>query len=776
MNRPIVIAVISYIFGILFRLYTNCIAFIFMHIILFVFLFLIININNKYFRFIKIHLKIRTIIIILIFLNLGYLYTNVMEEKYEYKYATLAEIEGYATILEEPEKKEYNQKVKAELLKEKIYVYIYIDKNIDINYGDLIYLKGEYLSPDVARNEKGFNYRNYLKTLKIFGSVKTKKVKVIEKNKLNSFFYKLKCYLKSNIKKVIKNEEYSNIVIGMVLGDISELSEDIKKQFNDSNLTHILAVSGTQVSTIILGITVIIASLKIHKRKIDCIAILVLIIFLSITNASPSVQRACIVSILNLIAKIFFRRADIWNNLAISLFVTLINNPYNVYSLSLILSYLGFLGIIAYSRINIVKLKFKSKFIKYIVENVCLITTIQIFVFPVILYNFGTISLTFLFSNIIVIPLASIITFIGFIIMIFPIKIFMIVNVLVQIVVELTSFFSNLKISKIYVPIPYLIEIIIYYVLLIYIIYLIKNDYIHKIKHFFRKNKKRIFFSFLLILLIFFINLKLPKTLRINFIDVGQGDSTLITTEYNKNILIDGGGNELNSSFDVGERTLLPYLLKQKIFKLDYIIISHFDSDHIEGLFIILEELVVDNVVIGKQFEASENYEKLIEIVKNKRIKLHIVEVGDKIHIDKSTYIDVLWPDTKNIIKENILNNNSLVCKLIYKDFSMLFTGDIEEIAEEKILSLYKNKLKSTILKIAHHGSKTSSMQEFIDAVSPEISLIGVGKNNNFGHPNEEMIQRLKNKNIKVYRTDKNGEIKIEFNKDGTIGIKSIIN
>ena len=150
--------------------------------------------------------------------------------------------------------------------------------------------------------------------------------------------------------------------------------------------------------------------------------------------------------------------------------------------------------------------------------------------------------------------------------------------------------------------------------------------------------------------------------------------------------------------------------------------------------------------------------------------------MGDKIHIDKSTYIDVLWPDTKNIIKENILNNNSLVCKLLYKDFSMLFTGDIEEIAEEKILSLYKNKLKSTILKIAHHGSKTSSMQEFIDAVSPGISLIGVGKNNNFGHPNEEIIQRLKNKNIKVYRTDKNGEIKIEFNKDGTIDIKSIIN
>lgn len=770
MNRPIVIAIISYIFGILFRLYTNYIAFIFMHIFFIIFIFFILNIKNKYFRFIKIRLNVKVILIIFIFLNFGYLYTNLLEEQYKDKYSHLSKINDYAIIVQEPEKKENNMKIKVKLLNEKICVYIYVDKKMNIEYGDLIYLKGQYLLPDIARNENGFNYRNYLKTLKVFGSVNVEKINIIKKDKLKSISYNLKCYFKSNIKKVIKNEEYSNIIIGMVLGDVSNLSDDLKKQFNDSNLTHILAVSGTQVSSIILGITVIMTSIKVDKRKIYFIIICIVIIFLSITNESPSIQRACFVSILNLVAKIFFKRADIWNNLGVSLFVTLVNNPYSIYSLSLILSYLGFLGIIVYSKISMYK--FKNKFIKYFVDNICLIVIIQIFVFPVILYNFGTISLTFLFSNILVLPLAAIITLVGFIIMILPIKIFIIVNILVRIIIELTSFFSNLKLSKIYLPIPNFSEIIIYYIFLIYIVYLIKKGYFHVIKHFFRKNKIKIAIIFLLII---FINAKLPKTLEIKFIDVGQGDATLITTKYNKKILIDGGGSEFNSSFDVGEKTLLPYLLKHKINKLDYVVISHFDSDHIGGLFTIIEELSVDNLIIGKQYENSENYKKLMKIVKDKKIKLQIVDAGDRINIDKLTHIDVLWPYSKNIIKENILNNNSLVCKLIYEDFSMLFTGDIEEIAEKRILSIYKEELKSTVLKVPHHGSNTSSNQEFIKAIFPKIALIGVGQNNIFGHPNEEVIQRLEKYNIKIFRTDKNGEIKIIFTKDRKISINTII-
>lgn len=162
-----------------------------------------------------------------------------------------------------------------------------------------------------------------------------------------------------------------------------------------------------------------------------------------------------------------------------------------------------------------------------------------------------------------------------------------------------------------------------------------------------------------------------------------------------------------------------------------------------------MEELKVDKVIISKQIHISENYIKFKKIVKDNKIKVIVVKEGDKINIEKNINIDILWPQKNNYISENVLNNNSIVCKLKYKNNSILFTGDIEATAEEKILKHYKNNincLHATILKVAHHGSKTSSTQEFIEAVDPKVAIIGVGKKNKFGHPNKEVIERLKNK------------------------------
>ena len=178
----------------------------------------------------------------------------------------------------------------------------------------------------------------------------------------------------------------------------------------------------------------------------------------------------------------------------------------------------------------------------------------------------------------------------------------------------------------------------------------------------------------------------------------------------------------------------------------------------------ILQEIKVETVIIGKQYEASENYKEFQRIVNNRKVNVHVVEAGNKIRIENNLYFYVLWPTSTNMISDNVINNNSLVCKLIYKNFSMLFTGDIEEIAEKAILSKYVNKqelLKADILKVAHHGSKTSSIKEFINAVSPKYAVIGVGKDNKFGHPSEKTLETLNDKNVKIYRTDISGEIMI---------------
>lgn len=165
------------------------------------------------------------------------------------------------------------------------------------------------------------------------------------------------------------------------------------------------------------------------------------------------------------------------------------------------------------------------------------------------------------------------------------------------------------------------------------------------------------------------------------------------------------------------------------------------------GILTLLQELKVNNIIIGKQFETSENYEKFIQIVKEKKLNVMVVQAGQRINIENNIYFDVLWPAGDSKISENSINNNALVCKLNFNSFSLLFTGDIEKEAEEIIVSKYKNSdiLKSTILKVAHHGSKTSSTEGFLNLVKPKIALIGVGENNNFGHPSEEVIQRLEN-------------------------------
>ena len=178
----------------------------------------------------------------------------------------------------------------------------------------------------------------------------------------------------------------------------------------------------------------------------------------------------------------------------------------------------------------------------------------------------------------------------------------------------------------------------------------------------------------------------------------------------------------------------------------------------------ILQEIKVETVIIGKQYEASENYKEFQRIVNNRKVNVHVVEAGNKIQIENNLYFYVLWPTSANMISDNAINNNSLVCKLIYKNFSMLFTGDIEEVAEKAILSKYVNNqelLNADILKVAHHGSKTSSIKEFINTVSPKYAVIGVGKDNKFGHPSENTLKTLENGQVKIFRTDISGEIMI---------------
>ena len=773
---------------------------------------------KRYIRYLKLVINLKVIITIIFFSVISNSIVLFQNSKYDSLYYDEQVLKGEAIVVSNKTEKEYNYIYKIKILYlnnrnkyNNSYLYLKVNKkstNI-LQYGDKIQFTGQFIEPSSRRNYGGFDYKSYLKTFKIYGNIKADKIKIIERKKGNCILSNAnKIYLKVKEKiNSVMREESSSIINGILLGDNSEIEEEVEEKFKISSISHVLAVSGMHVSYIIIGINLLLKSV-IGKIKTKFITIMLLIMYMLITGFSPSVARASVMGILVIGAGILHRKNDIWTSIAISLFLILIYNPFLISNIGLQFSYLGAIGIIVFHK-NVLKvlknIKIKDKKWKYrfnrkaillsnkVKEILAVTISAQIAIFPLMIYHFNVFGTYFLLSNLLMsIIIGPIIILSAFIIILsfifYPVaKISsFILEILIQILITISNV-SDLPLSKIYLPTSSIIGIILYYIVIIilnyiYILYNSKkltNTQIRirnliallRYKMFLNKKKCIQLISICMLVLVLFICV--PKNLNIHFIDVGQGDSTFIVTPRNKTILIDGGGSSSNE-YDVGESTLLPYILDRGYTKIDYIFISHFDQDHVGGILTILEELKVGRVIISKQGEDSENYQKFLKIVKENKIKVTIVKKEDRIKIEKDLYFNILWPEDE-LIKENILNNNSLVMRMSYKDFSILFTGDIEEIAEKKILETYIGKeiqLKADVLKVAHHGSKTSTTEEFLNIIKPNIALIGVSKGNNFGHPNEVIINRLIDIGTKIYRTDLDGEIGIEVNRKGKIRMK----
>lgn len=667
-------------------------------------------------------------------------------------------ISATAVVIKGPSEGEYNYKytVKARTGKyknKKFIVYINKKNKKLLEYGDLIEIKGEYSAPEVARNYKGFDYSQYLKTLNIYGTIKVEESEIINKNQLSPILISINNIKEKMIDNANRNmpKRTANLLLGILIGERDNIQEDIIESFRTANLSHILAVSGAHTSYIILGITYLISKSKTPKRIGYIITIINLLIFIIITGASYSVVRACIMAIVVIGAKICYRKENFFTSICISLIIILIQNPFAINDIGLKLSFMGTAGIVIFNKSItnfFIKLKIKQK----IAEALSVTFSAQLMIMPITILNFNTISLTFFISNILASPLLGIIIIFGFISIFIssilnPISkiLFLILHIFLELLILVSKVTEKIPGSSILVKTPNILFAIVYYILILFFNYffVIKQNptrRFHKkiIKIITIKNIKNAFkviaVVFLIMLLLTRIVRIINPTLKIYFIDVGQGDSTLIVTPKNKKILIDGGEGKTN--------VLFQYLLDRRINKIDYIIISHFDSDHCNGLIEIIEKMRVENIVMSKQSKESEEYKKNLEIIKQKNIKVSSVKAEDKIIIEKNLYTKILNPAEKFEFQD--LNNNAIVAKLVYKDFSMLFTGDIEK-AEENLAKKYKNELKSTILKVAHHGSKTSTSEEFLKYVEPQIALIGVGENNKFGHPNQITIEKLKN-------------------------------
>ena len=646
------------------------------------------------------------------------------------------------------------------------------EKNIfDIGYKLRVF--GEFDKPEKARNSGGFDFQKYIYSNNIYGTIICENAEVLSKNTKN-LIYIIQNKIRLNMLKIF-DEDVAGVLIGMLIGETNDISKSVQENFKTSGVTHLLAVSGANVM-LIISISNFLFS-KLVGRKYDYLVLIsFIIIFSFIAGASPSVIRAAIMAITNIILNLLLKKSNPIYNLSFSVLLITIYNPISAENIGLILSAFGTLGIILLSKdFDAFLAKYLSN--KLIKETLSVTLSAQIFLIPIMAYYFNNFSLISIFSNLIIVPFAeilSIVALVVFLISLISLELAKWISILPTMIVKYilfaVKFCSELKLLNFIVPTPKILIIIVFYL----IVFLENKSW--KLKHSISnlnyeikilKYVKKIFYIALTIgfSVMFLIDLIPKNFIQLNAIDVGQGDSFLLTTTHQKQILIDGGGSE-NGNYDVGENVLLPYMLDRGITTIDYIFLSHAHADHIEGIYTLIKNIKVKQIFITSHSINNAYMSQLKSLCAKYKVPIKEIYKGDKLNID-GIYFEVLYPS--RVDTDSNENNLSMLLKVIANNTTLLFTGDLEKEVEEKILDMNIN---ADILKVSHHGSKTSTTKKFLDRVNPRISIISVAEDNSFGHPNQDVVESLLDTS-KVYMTKDLGEIRFQIYKNGIIKFDS---
>lgn len=578
-------------------------------------------------------------------------------------------------------------------------------KNIKV--GLTINLLGVFETPSKNTIPNLFNYKKYLKSKKIDLIMNTQEYKIIKKENI---FYQLK----NKIQDIIQKRKNSKYYFTFILGNKNYLETDVYNSFKINGITHLLAISGMHISMFIL---------LLKKCKISNLCIMIFLLFYSfLVLFTPSVLRVTLFYILKNIP--LFKNVKNTQLLFLTAFLLLLYNPFLIYDVGFQYSFLITFGLFLFPPKNLFCLSFDA----------------FLFSLPITLYNNFEFNILSVFINILIVPFVSNILY-PFLLLTFLLPFLEpILTLLLFLLENVNLFFQNYAIMIITGKIPVLCILFYYFFLF-----------------FFKKyeNKKMLLF---LILIIVITKYKYLMDLNgyVYYLDVGQGDCTAIITPLKKEvIMIDTGGIIQYERKDWQKRrknykqsdTLILFLKSLGITHLDFLILSHGDYDHMGNSVNLVNDFRVDKVVFNN--DSYNNLEKeLIKVLESKNIKYY--KDLDVLNTNKNKFY---FLNTKRYDNEN---DNSNVIYTELNNYKFLFMGDASTIIEKEILNKYKLS-NIDVLKVGHHGSKTSSSEVFVDTINPGYSIISVGKNNRYGHPNKEVLNNLKDS--KIYRTDINGSI-----------------
>lgn len=607
----------------------------------------------------------------------------------------------------------------------------YLSNNLKLD--STLSIKGNLEKPSNNTVPYMFNYKKYLYNNKIYYLLNIESFN-IEKT-TNNIFYKIK-NLAFNHANKFKSKEY---IYAFVLGSTSYIDNDVLSTYRENGISHLFALSGLHVSIFSAFLIFILKKLKVPELTRYILVFIFLLLFSFITNFSPSILRATLLFFFLGINKVFYLNIRTINILYLVYILLTLINPFIIYNVSFILSFTAAFYLILSNDLT----KSNNYFIGLL--KISLISTLG--TLPISIYYFGSINLIGFILNLIFVPYVSFIVFPFTLITFIVPKLYFILNILTSILESISMFTNKLKL------IVYFPKVSIYFIIVYSILFIL-----------FIKTKKKKHIIFLIIITIF-IKIKpyLNSDILVYYIDVGQGDSILLSSSNRKeNILIDTGGKisyekekwEERKTKNIADNTIT-FLRKLGINKLDYLIITHGDNDHSGDAEYLVENFKVNKVILN--CGSYNNLEKrLIKVLNKNNIKYS--SCIKNLNIDK---YKLKFLNTKEYDNEN---DNTNVIYTNLNNYKFLFMGDAGINKEEDIINKYDIK-NIDFLKVGHHGSNTSSSKDFIDKIKPRYSIISVGKNNRYGHPKEEVLSTLKSS--KIYRTDKDGTIEVRIKGSG---------
>jgi len=747
MKRPLLISVLLYALGIFIaELYTWNIMII------------ILIVSFCFFAFLASKLKNKFIIIGYIFLVFGIInfYCHTSEEK-------VIEDGNTVVISGEVLKIKKSDKSKIILKTDDNYnVICYLSGSDNIGIGDRITVKGRVSNGKKQRNPGGYNEYFYFKIQNIDYKCNGYVSKIEKTSGLNfkKNLYLLRIKIEDIYDKLLPKQE-SGLIKAMVLGDTLYLDSNTRETYQNVGIAHIFAISGLHISIVAGFIFYILNFIKCPPRITSILIVVILGMYCIFTGNSISTRRAFIMTSVLLLGKVFYRKSDIYTTVSLAGLIILLEQPLFLFEVGFLLSFSAVIGLIIFAPVADKMFFIPIYFRKIMGASI----GVTIFMVPIISYYFYKVPIYGILLNIIVVPLLMFV--IGFAIiggLIGTVSISIgqffigIVYYILRLYSKLGEVVLKLPCSTILLGRPNFYVIIIYYITIGCLIMLFYNNVKINMKW------KRYLAGLNIVLFIMFSLISNVRTgLEIIFLDVGQGDSEIIHTKNGKNIIIDGGKRNKN--------VVESYLDFKGINQIDIMILTHPDEDHIGGLIELIDVIHVDNIIVSDvDFSSIELYNEFISKANDKNVKITKVATGDRICLDQVIF-NILLPQ-REIYFDNI-NNNSVVLSLEYEELKMMFTGDIEQ-EQEKYLEDNLLKDEFQVLKVAHHGSSTSTTGRFLDTITPSIGVISCGANNIYGHPNKQVLNGLKDRNVEVFVTADDGAIIITINKK-VLKLKSML-